>query len=119
MKIIYGDDRDDPRDYSIRKRKALLVFEGLLIIPWAITLRFVLMIFGSGGNILLNFRGAPYLIPYIIYPGLVLIFSIASRFYQDRENFKTSYFLQLLPIIIPPATIMLVRSIVMLKEYIA
>ena len=104
MKIIYGDERDDPRDNSMRKRRALFFFEVFLIFPWATTLPFLPMSF-HGANDISIYLG---LGPYILYPVSVIVFSIIANVGKDEENSRKSYYLQALPIIIPPFMFVLV-----------
>ncbi len=109
MKVIYGDDRDDPKDQTRRKLRAILFFEIFLIWPWVGALVFSPMMFGSpGGNDSLLMVA---LIPFFVYPILIPMFTIISRIEYRKDQFEKAVFIQKLPIVAPPVIFLLLSGI--------
>ena len=111
MKLIYGDERDDP-NYTSRKLKGIVIFELLMLLPWCIFLVFFPM---SVDKIFTQI----VLIPFYIYPLLILIFTVISRIEFKKERYERSVNIQWLPITAPFMIMFILASIGSLWKFIA
>ena len=95
------------------KLRVVIVFELILLIPWAIISLFSIMAFGSPGDKIFAYL---VLIPFWLYPVLVFILGIAAFDELYAHNYLRARKLSVLPLLIAVVPGSLVLILAMLFE---